>query len=100
MRPQQSRSGNRLIEEKNHDQGFAAAVAVVSLVIAVAAVGLTQSDKVKGFEVPRFEVDPDWPNLPNGWKLGITSSIAVDRHDHVWVLQRPRLLSGRVKTGH
>ena len=72
-------------------KGFAAAVAVVSLVIAAAVGGLAQSDKVAGFEVPRFEVDPDWPNLPNGWKLGITSSIAVDRHDHVWVLQRPRL---------
>ena len=45
-----------------------------------------------GFEVPRFEVDPDWPNLPNDWQLGITSSIAVDANDHVWVLHRPRIL--------
>ena len=53
--------------------------------------GLEQSDKVPGFELPRFEADPSWPKLPNGWKLGITSAIAVDSHDHVWVLQRPRL---------
>mgnify|MGYP001163722976 CR=1 FL=1 len=51
----------------------------------------SQSEIVPGFEVPRFQVDPAWPNLPNGWKLGVTSSIAVDKDDHVWILHRPRL---------
>lgn len=40
--------------------------------------------------VPSFEVDPDWPHLPNGWVMGDPSSIAVDRHQHVWILHRPR----------
>jgi len=45
-------------------------------------------------EVPKFEVDPDWPTLPNNWILGIVSSVAVDERDHVWVLHRPRTLEG------
>ena len=38
---------------------------------------------------PTFEVDPDWPQLPNDWITGEVSSVAVDGRDHVWVLQRP-----------
>ena len=40
--------------------------------------------------VPTFEVDPTWPRLPNNWVIGDPSSIAVDPHDNVWVLHRPR----------
>ncbi len=40
--------------------------------------------------VPRFQVDPTWPQIPNGWILGPVSSIRVDSLDHVWILQRPR----------
>ena len=37
-----------------------------------------------------FEPDPSWPKLPNDWVLGTVSSVAVDHHDHIWVLHRPR----------
>ena len=43
--------------------------------------------------IPRFEVDSSWewpPTLPNGEGVGVVSYVAVDRHDHVWVLQRSR----------
>src|SRR5262245_9800694 len=40
--------------------------------------------------MPRFEVDASWPKLPNNWVLGQVPGIAVDRHDHVWILHRPR----------
>ena len=73
-------------------KGIVAGIAAGALVVAAAAAGLAQSDQVEGFEVPRFEVDPEWPKLPNGWKLGITSSVTVDQHDHVWILHRPRIL--------
>jgi hypothetical protein len=44
-------------------------------------------------DVPAFRVDPYWPKpLPNKWIFGEIGGIAVDRHDHVWVLQRPRSL--------
>lgn len=36
---------------------------------------------------PRFEVDPAWPKpLPNRWLMGQAAGVAVDRHDHVWVV--------------
>ena len=45
-------------------------------------------------DIPEFRVDPFWPKpLPNNWILGQIGGIAVDRHDHVWVLQRPRTLT-------
>ena len=72
-------------------KALAISITVVALAIAATAGGLGQSDTVEGFEVPRFEADPTWPRLPNGWTLGNTPSIAVDRHDHVWILQRPRI---------
>jgi DNA-binding beta-propeller fold protein YncE len=43
---------------------------------------------------PRFEVDPAWPkSLPNRWLMGQAAGVAVDRRDHVWVIQRPRTLT-------
>ena len=48
-------------------------------------------------EVPSFEVVPDWPRLPNNWVMGDPSSIAVDRHQNVWVLHRPRTIPAEKK---
>jgi hypothetical protein len=43
---------------------------------------------------PRFQVDPWWPKpLPNNWLMGQAAGVAVDRHDHIWVIQRPRTLT-------
>ncbi len=42
--------------------------------------------------IPSFEVDPNWPKLPNGWVMGDPSSISVDRHQNVWILHRPRTI--------
>jgi DNA-binding beta-propeller fold protein YncE len=39
---------------------------------------------------PEFQVDPAWPIVPNNWVLGEVTSIAVDSHDRIWVLHRPR----------
>ena len=39
--------------------------------------------------VPRFDVDPQWPIFPENLEMGEVSSVAVDRHDHVWILHRP-----------
>ena len=54
-------------------------------IVAVAAWGADQDNMM-----PVFEVDASWPKLPNGWVLGQTPSVAVDRTDHVWILHRPR----------
>lgn len=43
---------------------------------------------------PGFVLDPAWPQpLPHHWVIGDIGGIAVDRHDHIWVYQRPRSVS-------
>jgi DNA-binding beta-propeller fold protein YncE len=42
--------------------------------------------------VPRFEIDPSWPRVPEKYRLGDPSSIGIDAQDNVWVLHRPRTL--------
>jgi sugar lactone lactonase YvrE len=41
-------------------------------------------------QVPKLEVDPNWPKpLPNGWVYGQVSSAAGDADGNIWVLHRP-----------
>jgi sugar lactone lactonase YvrE len=41
--------------------------------------------------VPQYKVDPLWPKqLPKNWILGQVGGLAVDRENHIWVLQRPK----------
>ena len=69
-------------------------------VLAVAA-ALILAALARGFvgagaeeAAPRFEVDPAWPRpLPNRWLMGQAAGVAVDRRDHVWVIQRPRTVA-------
>jgi hypothetical protein len=43
---------------------------------------------------PKFKFDPDWPKpLPNKWKMGGVTGLAVDKNDDVWVLNRPNDLT-------
>ena len=70
---------------------------VVSVGLALVAVSVQDAlgqavaaGGTPGPSVPTFQVDPAWPNLPNDWVMGHPSSVAVDRHDHVWVIHRPR----------
>lgn len=44
--------------------------------------------------VPKFKFDPEWPKpLPNKWKIGGITGLAVDKDDNVWVLTRPNDLT-------
>ena len=55
--------------------------------------GTRQSSNESRARLPRFEVDLSWqwpPKLPNNWVVGVVTWVDVDRHDHVWVLHRPR----------
>jgi len=41
-------------------------------------------------EQPAYRVDAGWPHpLPDKWLLGDVGGVAVDRHDHVWIVNRP-----------
>lgn len=68
------------------------AFVVVATLLVVLSVGARTLDGVSqagGNAPPKFEVDPLWPKLPKQFILGQVSGVAVDAHDHVWVLQRP-----------
>src|SRR5579862_9148819 len=39
---------------------------------------------------PKYKFDPNWPKpMPNKWKIGGVTGLAVDKDDNVWVLDRP-----------
>jgi hypothetical protein len=45
-------------------------------------------------DAPRFKVDASWPKpLPHKWLVGQVPGIAVDKHDNIWIVQRPRSLT-------
>jgi hypothetical protein len=54
----------------------------------------SKSDSVEAGRIPRYEVDASWPKpLPNNWLIGQVGGLAVDKHDHIWISQRPRSLT-------
>src|SRR5260370_33183423 len=68
------------------------AVLLVSFAIGIALCGLSTAGTATVPETPKFKVDPSWPKeLPNNWIMGQVGGMAVDRRDHIWVLQRPSL---------
>src|SRR5689334_2667547 len=64
---------------------FVAAAAIASLGSCVSP----QTGDRHAREVPRFEVDPGWPKLPDKWVFGQVSSVSIDDQGHAWILQRP-----------
>ena len=63
---------------------FAFPIAAVAVLALYAALG------AQGGGAPRYKFDPDWPKpLPNKWKMGGVTGLAVDKDDNVWVLNRP-----------
>ena len=53
----------------------------------------TVSDAAEG-AAPKLKFDPDWPKtLPNKWKIGGITGLAVDKDDNVWVYDRPNDLT-------
>ena len=51
--------------------------------------GRSQHRRAQG--LPHHVVVPSWPKaLPNNWIMGQVAGVAVDRHDRIWILQRPK----------
>jgi sugar lactone lactonase YvrE len=43
---------------------------------------------------PAYKFDPEWPKqMPNKWKIGGVTGLAVDRQDNVWAYNRPNDLT-------
>ncbi|MGH9255345.1 MAG: hypothetical protein ACRD3C_12345 [Vicinamibacterales bacterium] len=72
-------------------------LAVLALLAAVAfliSYTGTGAQAQQGGSAPRYVYDPSWPKpLPNKWKIGGITGLAVDRNDDVWVLNRPNDLT-------
>src|SRR5712691_8424066 len=81
--------------------GVGVAIAAVTVLVLAGTHRTTaaQARTVSTSEVPKFEVDPSWPKIPNGWTLGQVASAAADDQDHVWILHRPRVVRPDQKTG-
>jgi hypothetical protein len=71
---------------------FRWSVRAASLVLAISlgVLALHNAIRAQTSTAPRYKFDPDWPKpLPNKWKMGGVTGLAVDRNDDVWVLNRP-----------
>jgi DNA-binding beta-propeller fold protein YncE len=56
--------------------------------------------KAVAVDAPKFVVDPLWPKpMPNHWILGSAVGVAVDAHDHVFVLNLPNSFNARTEIG-
>jgi len=69
------------------------ATALALLTGAVLAVS-SEGNEAGAQTAPVYHADPAWPKaLPNNWKFGGITGLAVDGNDDVWVLNRPNDLS-------
>jgi DNA-binding beta-propeller fold protein YncE len=70
--------------------------AVLALVVGVAFLISfpDRGSQAQTLTAPRYKFDPDWPKpLPNKWKMGGVTGLAMDKDDNVWVLNRPNDLT-------
>jgi len=68
--------------------------ASMTVVLMVLALLFTASTSPQEERPPRYEVDAAWPKpLPDKWLIGQVGGLAVDKHDHIWINQRPRSLT-------
>ena len=69
-------------------------VAIALALFAGAGLVLSSNLTVLAQTVPRLLYDPGWPKpLPNKWKMGGVTGLAVDVNDNVWVYNRPNDLT-------
>ena len=74
--------------EKSVWRAVFALLAGLGLLIWCVALGAQEQS------APKFKFDPDWPKpLPNKWKMGGVTGLAVDKDDNIWVYDRPNDLT-------
>src|SRR6266851_289201 len=65
-------------------------VVALALLAGVAFLSSYTGTGAQAQTAPRYKYDPDWPKpLPNKWKMGGVTGLAVDKDDNVWVYDRP-----------
>jgi hypothetical protein len=74
--------------DKNLWSRILAVLAGLALLVLCISLGAQEPN------APKFKFDPDWPKpLPNKWKMGGVTGLAVDKDDTVWVYDRPNDLT-------
>jgi len=69
-------------------------IRVFGVAIGLGLLALCVSLGAQTLTAPKYKFDPDWPKpLPNKWKMGGVTGLAVDKDDNVWVLDRPNDLT-------
>ena len=83
--------------------GTTSAAALVALGIGNVArhtIGARLARAALAVDAPKFVVDPLWPKpMPNHWILGSAVGVAVDAHDHVFVVNLPNSFNARTEIG-
>jgi DNA-binding beta-propeller fold protein YncE len=67
--------------------------AVSATALAVALLLATPAPRAIAQVAPSFSYDTNWMKVPSQYLIGDISAVAVDSHDNVWILQRPRTLA-------
>ncbi len=69
-------------------------VRILGLLAGLCLLVLCVALGVRAQNAPKYKVDADWPKpLPNKWKMGGVTGLAVDKDDNVWVHDRPNDLT-------
>jgi hypothetical protein len=75
------------IDKSRWSPAFAVSAALGILVLSLSLAAQAQT-------APKFKFDPGWPKpLPNKWKMGGVTGLAVDKDDNVWLYDRPNDLT-------
>ena len=75
----------------NHEKRICGRITAVFTVLGWV---LCASVEAQTVSAPKFRLDASWPKpLPNKWKLGGVTGLAVDKDDNVWILDRPNDLT-------
>ena len=62
--------------------------------LALLVLGIALTVTAQNGGAPKYQVDCTWPKpLPNKWKMGGVTGLAVDKDDNVWVYDRPNDLT-------
>jgi hypothetical protein len=68
--------------EKRMSRNLAVAESLGLLIPCVPILRVSLGEQVQN--APKFKFDPDWPKpLPNKWKIGCVTGLAVDKDDNV-----------------
>ena len=68
--------------------------AVLALLVSTAFAISYVSNLAQAQTAPSYIFDPSWPKpLPNNWKIGGITGLAVDSNGNVWALNRPNDLT-------